>query len=60
MTTRKLVTFALKYKNKWHTFAKDKETVDTVCAASNLKLITLNDYGQFKVLEENAQRYLSA
>ena len=58
-TTRKLVTFALKYKDNWHTFACDHDTIDCICGASNLKLIQLNEFGQFKALEENAQRYLN-
>lgn len=60
LSTKKLVTFALKHKDKWHTYSRDYDTVSAVCAASNLKLLTLNKLGQFMAVEENAKRYLTS
>ena len=64
MTTKNLVEFAMKHLDengapKWHTYATNYETVEVVCAVSNLKLIRLNEYGQFKAIKENARRYLA-
>ena len=65
MTTRKLVEFAMHHRDtdgqvKWHSFATNYATVELVCAASNLKLIRLNEFGQFRAIEENATRYLNS
>ena len=59
-TTKDLVRFALKRPDSWHTFYNNKETVALVCAAYNLRCIALNDFGQFKAIEENAKRYVNS
>ena len=59
-TTKDLVRFALKHPNAWHTFYNDKETVTLVCAAVNLRCVILNEFGQFKAIEENARRYVNS
>ena len=51
---QKLIKFALKYADKWHTFADDRETVGIVCSTANLGIIKINDYGQFKLKSEAA------
>lgn len=58
--TEKTVRFAMKYKGRWHTYSQDCKTIEGICGAANLGLIQLNEFGQFKAREENAQRYLNA
>ena len=36
-----LVRFAWKYRDKWHTYATDYETVSLMCATANLGIIEL-------------------
>ena len=50
--------FFLKYQDKWHSFAKDYETVNIICCLVNLQILNLNEHEQVKVNVSNAVRYL--
>lgn len=36
-----MVKFLLKYSGKWHIFAKDRETIETICACHNLGILKI-------------------
>lgn len=54
-----VAAFAIKYPDSWHSFASDRETVESVCAAKNLGLIEVSTISnQFRLKSaENARRY---
>ena len=57
---RKLIHFLLKYPNEWHSYSTDKETVNLVCATSNLGILEVNEFHQMKLKsEEKALRFIS-
>ena len=57
---RKLIEFALKYSDKWHSYSPDYHTVGLICATSNLGIIKLNEHGQFALkCKEKALRFLA-
>lgn len=51
--------FALKYPDSWHSFASDRETVESVCAAHNLGIVEVSTISnQFRLKSaEKARRY---
>lgn len=59
-TTKKATKFLLRHPDKWHSFARDYDTVDVICACVNLGIAKLNDCGQFKLKsKEAAERYVA-
>ena len=48
-TQQALIRFLMKYPDTWHSYADDRETVNLVCATSNLGILKVNDYGQMKL-----------
>ncbi len=56
-----LARFLVKYPDKWHTFHADRETVELVCAAVNLGIARINDFGQMQLKSaEHATRFIAA
>jgi hypothetical protein len=51
--------FFLKYADKWHSFAKDYETVNIICCLVNLQILNLNEHEQVKVNVSNAKLYIN-
>lgn len=47
----KLAKFAKRYPDKWHTYARDKKTIDLLCAAVNCGHVKTNEHGQFKATQ---------
>ena len=45
----KLIKFLVRYPDKWHTFASDKQTVSIVCASVNLGIVEINEYRQMRL-----------
>lgn len=43
-----LINFAYKYKNKWHSIAKNKRTQHAMNKACKIGIIKINIYGQIK------------
>jgi hypothetical protein len=57
---RKLINFALKYADKWHTYSPDYHTVSLISATANLGIIKVNSHDQFALKSrEKALRFLS-
>lgn len=53
-----MIGFALKYPG-WHSFARDKLTVEHVCANVNLGILEINQFNQFRLKsEEKAVRFM--
>ena len=40
-TQQALIRFLMKYPDTWHSYADDRDTVETVCATSNLGILTI-------------------
>ena len=57
-----VAAFALKHPDSWHSFASDRETVESVCAANNLGIVEVSTISnQFRLKSaENARRYCAA
>jgi hypothetical protein len=60
---KKTIKFFLKYPDKWHSYAKDYETVNLICCLVNLSILhhketPLNEHNQVKINPFNANLYL--
>lgn len=56
-----LVAFALRYPDKWHSFADNLRTTSIVCATQNIGIIRVNEFGQFRLAcADKAQRFLNS
>jgi len=53
------IKFFLKYKDNWHSYANDYETVKIITSLVNLKILNHNEFNQVKVNPFNAKLYLS-
>ena len=53
------IKFFLKYKDKWHSYADDYETIKIITSLVNLKILNHNKFNQVKVNPFNAKLYLS-
>jgi len=53
------IKFFLKYKNKWHSYNDDYETVKIISCLVNLQILNHNEFNQVKVNPFNAKLYLS-
>ena len=53
------IKFFLKYKDKWHSYANDYETIKIITSLVNLKILNHNEFNQVKVNPFNAELYLS-
>lgn len=53
-----MIQFASKYPG-WHSFAKDKRTVEHLCANVNLGILKINQFDQFRLKSiRKAQAFL--
>lgn len=56
---KEAIKFFLKYADKWHSYARDYETVNIICCLVNLKILNHNEFNQVKVNIHNANLYLN-
>jgi hypothetical protein len=45
----RLLKFAIKYHNEWHTFGTDSTTVNAVKSLCRLGLLEVNEFRQFRL-----------
>ncbi len=55
------IAFMRKYQGtaeqpKWHSFAKDRTTVETICSLHNLGILEVNEYSQCRLKSDQAAR----
>ena len=55
-----MVKFLRKYEGSWHTFASDLETVEVVCALSNLGIAEIRGDQMILKSREKADRFLTS
>jgi len=53
------IKFFLKYKDKWHSYSDDYETIKIITSLVNLQILNHNQFNQVKVNPFNAELYLS-
>ena len=57
-TQQALVKFLMKYPERWHSFSADRDTVEAVCATSNLGILTVKGDQMILKSREKAHQYL--
>jgi hypothetical protein len=53
------VRFYAKHPKKWIAFASDRNTVETMCALNNLRIVQINNHQQARVNQHNARQFLA-
>ena len=52
--------FLRKHPGKWHSFATDRVTVESVCGLHNLGIAKVNDFGQMRLRSaDKADRFVN-